>query len=310
MAAAIASSLIRQKRQAREREKSNACRCVGSPSKAKGACEKPSRLSVFSRVKLFGSKKRRRRRPEPQLKGIVTKLYSRQGFHLQLQADGTIDGTKEEDNGFTMFNLIPVGLRVVAIQGVQTKLYLAMNNEGYLYTSVSCCFKPCLCPGDLGVAIVSWHICSPVETISQNVSDVLCWALPRAPLTLYTLFPHALRSLSLVQEHFTPECKFKESVFENYYVTYSSMIYRQQQSGRGWYLGLNKEGEIMKGNHVKKNKPAAHFLPKPLKVAMYREPSLHDLTEFSRSGSGTPTKSRSASAMLNGGKVVSQNEST
>ncbi|XP_005467505.2 fibroblast growth factor 13a isoform X1 [Oreochromis niloticus] len=183
---------------------------------------------------------------EPQLKGIVTKLYSRQGFHLQLQADGTIDGTKEEDNGYTMFNLIPVGLRVVAIQGVQTKLYLAMNSEGYLYTS----------------------------------------------------------------EHFTPECKFKESVFENYYVTYSSMIYRQQQSGRGWYLGLNKEGEIMKGNHVKKNKPAAHFLPKPLKVAMYREPSLHDLTEFSRSGSGTPTKSRSASAVLNGGKAVSQNEST
>ncbi|XP_056592432.1 fibroblast growth factor 13b isoform X2 [Triplophysa dalaica] len=183
---------------------------------------------------------------EPQLKGIVTKLYSRQGFHLQLQADGTIDSTKEEDNNYAIFNLIPVGLRVVAIQGVQTKLYLAMNNEGYLYTS----------------------------------------------------------------EHFTPECKFKESVFENYYVTYSSMIYRQQQSGRAWYLGLNKEGQIMKGNHVKKTKPAAHFIPKPLKVAMYREPSLHDLTESSRSGSGTPTKSRSASAMLNGGKTLSQHGST
>ncbi|CAG09818.1 unnamed protein product [Tetraodon nigroviridis] len=264
MAAAIASSLIRQKRQAREREKNNACRCVSSPSKTKGNCEKPSRLNVFSRVKLFGSKKRRRRRPEPQLKGIVTKLYSRQGFHLQLQADGTIDGTKEEENGYTMFNLIPVGLRVVAIQGVQTKLYLAMNSEGYLYTSL------------------------------RDQSDVLFESVKRGDM----------------QEHFTPECKFKESVFENYYVTYSSMIYRQQQSGRGWYLGLNKEGEIMKGNHVKKNKPAAHFLPKPLKVAMYREPSLHDLTEFSRSGSGTPTKSRSASAMLNGGKAVSQNEST
>ncbi|KAL2094698.1 hypothetical protein ACEWY4_009417 [Coilia grayii] len=184
--------------------------------------------------------------PEPQLKGIVTKLNNRQGFHLQLQADGTIDGTKEEDNSYAVFNLIPVGLRVVAIQGVQTKLYLAMNNEGYLYTS----------------------------------------------------------------EHFTPECKFKESVFENYYVTYSSMIYRQQQSGRGWYLGLNKEGQIMKGNHVKKNKPAAHFIPKPLKVALYREPSLHDLTEFSRSGSGTPTKSRSALALLNGGKTLSHHELT
>lgn len=37
---------------------------------------------------------------EPQLKGIVTKLCSRQGFHLQLQADGTIDGTKEEDSSY------------------------------------------------------------------------------------------------------------------------------------------------------------------------------------------------------------------
>lgn len=44
-------------------------------------------------------------------------------------------------------------------------------------------------------------------------------------------------------------------------------------------------------------------------VAMYREPSLHDLTELSRSGSGTPTKSRSASALLNGGgKSPSNND--
>ncbi|XP_004550339.1 fibroblast growth factor 13b isoform X1 [Archocentrus centrarchus] len=246
-AAAIASSLIRQKRQAREREKANACRGSGSPSNSKGANEKPSKLNVFSRVKLFGSRKKRKRRrpPEPQLKGIVTRLSSRQGFQLQMQPDGTIDGTKDEDSTYAVFNLIPVGLRVVAIQGVQTKLYLAMNNEGFLYTS----------------------------------------------------------------EHFTPECKFKESVFENYYVTYSSMLYRQQASGRAWYLGLNKEGGIMKGNHVKKNKPAAHFIPKPLKVAMYREPSLHDLTELSRSGSGTPTKSRSASALLNGGgKTPSNND--
>uniref|UniRef100_A0A8C7Z548 Fibroblast growth factor n=1 Tax=Oryzias sinensis TaxID=183150 RepID=A0A8C7Z548_9TELE len=187
----------------------------------------------------------RRSASEPQLKGIVTRLSSRQGFQLQMQPDGTVNGTKDEDSSHAVFNLIPVGLRVVAIQGVQTKLYLAMNNEGFLYTS----------------------------------------------------------------EHFTPECKFKESVFENYYVTYSSMMYRQQASGRAWYLGLNKEGEVMKGNHVKKNKAAAHFIPKPLKVAMYREPSLHDLTELSRSGSGTPTKSRSASALLNGrGKTPSNND--
>ncbi|XP_051903017.1 fibroblast growth factor 13-like isoform X1 [Hippocampus zosterae] len=239
-AAAIASSLMRQKRQARERERASACLDGDAAAAAAG------KLNVFARVNLFGARKKRKRRrpPEPQLKGIVTRLASRQGFQLQLQPDGTVDGTKEDDDAYAVFNLIPVGLRVVAIQGVQSKLYLAMNCEGFLYTS----------------------------------------------------------------EHFTAECKFKESVFENYYVTYASMLYRQQASGRSWYLGLDKEGAVMKGNRVKKNKPAAHFIPKPLKVSMYREPSLHDLTELSRSSSGTPAKSRSASALLDGGKSASNDD--
>lgn len=66
----------------------------------------------------------------------------------------------------------------------------------------------------------------------------------------------------MFQEHFTPECKFKECVFENYYVTYSSILYRQTQSGRAWYIGINRDGQVMKGNRVKKTKGAAHFLPK------------------------------------------------
>jgi hypothetical protein len=53
-------------------------------------------------------------------------------------------------------------------------------------------------------------------------------------------------------------------VFENYYVIYSSTLYRQQESGRAWFLGLNKEGQIMKGNRVKKTKPSSHFVPKPI----------------------------------------------
>lgn len=68
--------------------------------------------------------------------------------------------------------------------------------------------------------------------------------------------------LCVFQEHFTPECKFKECVFENYYVTYSSILYRQTQSGRAWYIGINRDGQVMKGNRVKKTKGAAHFLPK------------------------------------------------
>ncbi|KAM8922774.1 fibroblast growth factor 14 isoform X3 [Vulpes vulpes] len=153
---------------------------------------------------------------------------------------------KKNKNPTALFNLIPVGLRVVAIQGVKTGLYIAMNGEGYLYPS----------------------------------------------------------------ELFTPECKFKESVFENYYVIYSSMLYRQQESGRAWFLGLNKEGQVMKGNRVKKTKPAAHFLPKPLEVAMYREPSLHDVGETVPKAGVTPSKSTSASAIMNGGKPVNKSKTT
>uniref|UniRef100_A0AAZ1X595 Fibroblast growth factor n=1 Tax=Oreochromis aureus TaxID=47969 RepID=A0AAZ1X595_OREAU len=136
----------------------------------------------------------------------------------------------------SLFNLIPVGLRVVAIQGVKSGFYIAMNGEGMLYSS----------------------------------------------------------------EVFTPECKFKESVFENYYVIYSSTVYRQQESGRAWFLGLTKEGQVMKGNRVKKTKPSSHFVPRPIEVCMYREPSLHEIEDKhrSRKSSGTPT--------MNGGKAVNQ----
>ncbi|XP_033867342.1 fibroblast growth factor 14 isoform X1 [Acipenser ruthenus] len=192
------------------------------------------------------SLKKTKSQSDPQLKGIVTRLYSRQGYYLQMHPDGSLDGTKDDSSNSSLFNLIPVGLRVVAIQAVKTGLYIAMNGEGYLYTS----------------------------------------------------------------ELFTPECKFKESVFENYYVIYSSMLYRQQESGRAWFLGLNKEGQVMKGNRVKKTKPAAHFLPKPLEVAMYREPSLHDVGESVPKAGVTPSKSTSASAIMNGGKPVSKTSKT
>uniref|UniRef100_A0A8C5DYL3 Fibroblast growth factor n=1 Tax=Gouania willdenowi TaxID=441366 RepID=A0A8C5DYL3_GOUWI len=117
---------------------------------------------------------------------------------LTIEEHQMVSGPGNQD--ITLFNLIPVGLRVVAMQGVKAGLYMAMNAEGFLYTS------------DL----------------------------------------------------FTAECKFKESVFENYYVIYSSTLYRQHESGRAWFLGLNKDGVIMKGNRVKKTKPCSHFVPRPI----------------------------------------------
>ncbi|XP_037542992.1 fibroblast growth factor 14 [Nematolebias whitei] len=149
---------------------------------------------------------------------------------------------KKNKNPTSSMEYVPVGLRIVSIQGVAKKAYLSVTLEGHLY------------PAEL----------------------------------------------------FTAECKFKESVFENYYVIYSSMLYRQQESGRAWFLGLNKDGQAMKGNRVKKTKPAAHFLPKPLEVAMYREPSLHDVGETLPKVPVPPSKSTSEPVVMNGGKPVSK----
>ncbi|MGH0147998.1 UNVERIFIED_CONTAM: hypothetical protein FKN15_011867 [Acipenser sinensis] len=137
MAAAIASGLIRQKRQAREQHIDRPApnrRRKKSPSKNRGLCN-GNLVDIFSKVRIFGLRKRRLRRQDPQLKGIVTRLYSRQGYYLQMHPDGSLDGTKDDSSNSSLFNLIPVGLRVVAIQAVKTGLYIAMNGEGYLYTS-------------------------------------------------------------------------------------------------------------------------------------------------------------------------------
>lgn len=147
------------------------------------------------------------------------------------------------------------------------------------------------------------------------------------------LLPHMLSNmvsplpLIYFQEHFTPECRFKESVFENYYVTYSSMLYRQTQSGRSWYIGINRDGQVMKGNRVKKTKGAAHFLPKVIEglcheytlfghglpphvltislchtVAMYKEPSLHELASEPVSPPRKTVKTSDSPSVKNGRK--------
>lgn len=38
---------------------------------------------------------------EPQLKGIVTRLFSEQSFFLQMKPDGAISGTKDENSDYS-----------------------------------------------------------------------------------------------------------------------------------------------------------------------------------------------------------------
>ncbi|GAB0201187.1 fibroblast growth factor 11-like [Grus japonensis] len=215
--AALASSLIRQRRGGRDvppPRPPGPQRPPGTPGPP-SLCQQQLR-GLVAKVRGCGRRRRPREKPpEPQLRGAVAKLRGGHGHFLHMGPDGRLDGTWEEAGPGTLFNLIPVGLRVVAIQGARAGRYVAMNGAGLVYASV----------------------------------------------------------------HFTPECRFKECVFQNYHVLYASALYRQRRSGRAWYLGLDRQGRPMAGHRVRKDKAAAHFLPQLLEVALYREPSLHEVEE-------------------------------
>ncbi|KAG8454419.1 hypothetical protein GDO86_000878 [Hymenochirus boettgeri] len=64
--------------------------------------------------------------------------------------------------------------------------------------------------------------------------------------------------------HFSDECKFMERYQENSYNTYASATYRTEQTGRKWYVALNKRGKAKRGCSptVKPQHISTHFLPR------------------------------------------------
>ena len=86
------------------------------------------------------------------MKSVRTRLECRSGLYLAVNDAGvvqvgpsgmseitvlmTVQGLKEKDSQFVTWLLIPVGLRVVALQNEATSLYIGMNSEGRIYTSV------------------------------------------------------------------------------------------------------------------------------------------------------------------------------
>ncbi|XP_076880276.1 fibroblast growth factor 3 [Brachyhypopomus gauderio] len=63
------------------------------------------------------------------------KLYCATKYHLQIHPNGKIDGSLEEDNPFSILEITAVDVGVVAIKGLFSGRYLAMNEKGRLYAS-------------------------------------------------------------------------------------------------------------------------------------------------------------------------------
>uniref|UniRef100_A0A8P4KT04 Fibroblast growth factor n=1 Tax=Dicentrarchus labrax TaxID=13489 RepID=A0A8P4KT04_DICLA len=66
----------------------------------------------------------------------LTRLYCMNGgYHLQILPDGTVQGQRDDRDAHTVLKLKAVDRGVVVIQGTEAGRYLAMSDEGRLYSS-------------------------------------------------------------------------------------------------------------------------------------------------------------------------------
>lgn len=110
--------------------------------------------------------------------------------------------------------------------------------------------------------------------------------------------------MSLLQEWFSDDCKFRERFQENSYNTYASLIHGNHRTGRQWYVALNKRGKAKMGSspRVKSQHVSTHFLPRiSLQDRSERGFAIADRSKERRKGSPPPPRPEAGRANIHAG---------
>ncbi|KAM4747306.1 fibroblast growth factor 7 [Rhinophrynus dorsalis] len=68
----------------------------------------------------------------------IRKLFCRTQWYLWIDKRGNVKGTQDPNNSYSILEIRTVAIGIVAIKGVQSEYFLAMNKSGKLYGKKSC----------------------------------------------------------------------------------------------------------------------------------------------------------------------------
>ncbi|XP_013050399.1 fibroblast growth factor 3 isoform X3 [Anser cygnoides] len=132
------------------------------------------------------------------------KLFCATKYHLQVHPNGKINGTLEKNSVFSILEITAVDVGIVAIKGLFSGRYLAMNKRGRLYAS-----EANLLTGVSPHRAFGWTEKEFTGTKRQGYS----------------------KERKYEKENYNTECEFVERIHELGYNTYASRLYRTVPNG-------------------------------------------------------------------------------
>ncbi|XP_070553396.1 fibroblast growth factor 9-like isoform X2 [Ptychodera flava] len=154
-------------------------------------------------------------------------LYCRSGYHLQIFSDGNISGTQEDNNRYAIIQFVSIHPpNTMAIRGVASGYYLAMNKKGRLYASAE--LKP---------------DCYFLEGMLPN---------------MHNTYESVREDNKRKKKKRGENRKRRKSRKKN--------KKRSKKRKKHWYVAFDSKGKPQKGSTVRTEQKMTHFLARPVDI--------------------------------------------